>query len=250
MKVGIVTAHWPRNYGAVLQAHALTKTLNLLGYDCEIINFMTDFQGRHLLICPPLAGTKPKEIASWLWRTSNSMFRYRAWKKRKENFQDFARNYLPVSTKRYRNYAELIAEPPHYDAYICGSDQIWRSIEGSTTKFDPTYYLSFVEDRKKRIAYAPSFGADFIPSELENDYKERILGIPHLSIRELSGQEIIYKLTGIKPPVVLDPTLLLPAEYWHSILMKPALQSPYLLVYVVAGNLNKMGELIGVFRLV
>ena len=41
-----------------------------------------------------------------------------------------------------------------YDAFICGSDQIWSSY-----LMNPPYFLSFVPDNKPKIAYAPSFGA-------------------------------------------------------------------------------------------
>lgn len=38
MKIGIVTFVKCDNYGAELQAYALQKKLNLLGYDAEVIN--------------------------------------------------------------------------------------------------------------------------------------------------------------------------------------------------------------------
>ena len=39
MKIGILTFHWPENYGAVLQAYALQSYLTDLGHDVEIINY-------------------------------------------------------------------------------------------------------------------------------------------------------------------------------------------------------------------
>ncbi|MGL5033604.1 MAG: hypothetical protein ACRC6M_07360, partial [Microcystaceae cyanobacterium] len=40
MKIGIVTFHTAVNPGAFLQAFALTKVLEKLGYEAEIINFL------------------------------------------------------------------------------------------------------------------------------------------------------------------------------------------------------------------
>ena len=40
MKIGIITLHYNLNYGAVLQAFALQKKLNEMGYDAELINFV------------------------------------------------------------------------------------------------------------------------------------------------------------------------------------------------------------------
>lgn len=39
------------------------------------------------------------------------------------------------------------------DAFVCGSDQIW-----SPSGFDPKYFLSFVRNPSKMVAYAPSIG--------------------------------------------------------------------------------------------
>lgn len=39
-KIGIITIVKVNNYGAELQAYALQKKLNLLGYDAEIIDYL------------------------------------------------------------------------------------------------------------------------------------------------------------------------------------------------------------------
>ena len=38
-KIGIITFHRAKNYGAVLQAYALQHTLEQLGSDCEIVDY-------------------------------------------------------------------------------------------------------------------------------------------------------------------------------------------------------------------
>ena len=38
-KIGIITFHRAKNYGAVLQAYALQHTLKQLGSDCEIVDY-------------------------------------------------------------------------------------------------------------------------------------------------------------------------------------------------------------------
>lgn len=40
MKIGIITILKVNNYGAELQAYALQRVLNLLGYDAEIIDYL------------------------------------------------------------------------------------------------------------------------------------------------------------------------------------------------------------------
>lgn len=39
MKIGILTFHFAHNYGAMLQAYALSTKLRNMGYDAEIIDY-------------------------------------------------------------------------------------------------------------------------------------------------------------------------------------------------------------------
>jgi hypothetical protein len=39
MKIGILTMHYRRNYGGILQSYAMMKVLQGLGHDVEVINF-------------------------------------------------------------------------------------------------------------------------------------------------------------------------------------------------------------------
>ena len=51
MKIGILTFHYAHNYGAMLQAYALSTWLNNNGYDAVIIDyllFMTIIESLHL----------------------------------------------------------------------------------------------------------------------------------------------------------------------------------------------------------
>ena len=245
MKVGIITAHWAHNHGAMLQAYALTTVLEQLGHDCDIIDFVTPLQEKLLKIYrPDMEGGMRGHLRS-LRRYFHNICHYKIWKQRWINFENFKKEQLRLSIKRYRSNDELIKNSPECDAYICGSDQIWRSIKGSATQFNPAYYLCFAKNTNaRRISYAPSFGADYVPEELKSKYKERIRDIEYLSIREIQGREIIKKLTGRDATVVLDPTLLLPASEWQNVMKTPVIDSPYILVYLVNGNPKKMGELI------
>lgn len=38
-KVGVLTFHMAHNYGAMLQAYALTMEVKKLGYNCEVIDY-------------------------------------------------------------------------------------------------------------------------------------------------------------------------------------------------------------------
>lgn len=108
-----------------------------------------------------------------------------------------------------------------YDFFIVGSDQVWNpNFWGDKQRYENAYFLKFA-DKSKRIAYAASFGIKELPKEYEATFKDGLNGIPHISVREHAGADIVKKLTGRDVPVLVDPTLLLSDKDWCSIEMRP-----------------------------
>lgn len=97
-----------------------------------------------------------------------------------------------------------------YDYFIAGSDQIWN----------PTFHVT--SDRElltfappeKRIAYGASIGLDKFPDEYSQQYIDEWKKFKKISVREVQASEIIYDMTQILSPVVLDPTFLLTKNDW------------------------------------
>ena len=99
-----------------------------------------------------------------------------------------------------------------YDKFVCGSDQIW-----SPNLFDENYFLKFVDNPDKKIAYAPSFGVnEIVDDELKINIGDLVKDIGSLSIREDVGVNIIKDIANRDAKVVLDPTLLLEKEIWKA----------------------------------
>lgn len=101
-----------------------------------------------------------------------------------------------------------------YDAFIVGSDQVWREdYSPSITR----YFLDFLseDDKRPRIAYAASFGKskDYISPENMPRCRESLHRFDAVSVREYEGLDILKRdfdyHNGVK---VLDPTLLLSAD--------------------------------------
>lgn len=148
-KVGTITFHAAHNYGSVLQAYALKKVINDLGFENEIINFRTDRQKDQYT---PL--TKRKGL-KYMVKNSYFLLHYASRKRKYLKFEDFINRYLISSNQKvYSSMQELIENPPEYDCYISGSDQIWNTVPNDA---DMSYFLPFVKHTIK-IAYAPSFG--------------------------------------------------------------------------------------------
>lgn len=98
-----------------------------------------------------------------------------------------------------------------YDAWVCGSDQIWNPNYPTATR---NAFLQFT-DEERRISLSASIGLSDINS-MPKEYKEWMKGIKYLSVREDAAADIVKKLTGRDAEVFLDPTMLLSREYWEK----------------------------------
>ena len=213
MRVGIITFHFPLNYGAVLQAYALSECIKSLGHDAFLIDYKPDYHIKRYL---------------WNWAYCGLNFTNLIYPLLHKSFGEFSSKHLRLSSRSYKTLEELTASPPEADAYICGSDQIWNS---RITNLDPAYFLTFAPQGTRRIAYAGSFGISEIDKAVQLLYTRWLKDITHLSAREKQGAEIIRQLTGRNAPVVLDPTLLLTKNEWEALSQEPSTKDPYIFCY-------------------
>jgi hypothetical protein len=231
MKVGIVTFHCSINYGAILQAKALTIVIENMGCKCEIINYRLENDlNSHSKVFEKNIGLKSlvKNVIRGL--------HYRENKTRVQRFKCFYDNFLPVSNRIYKSFDELDKAQLAYDIYICGSDQIWRPIKNKY--IDKTFYLGFSSALEgRRISYAPSFGTNDLPGELLEEIRELLLDFNSISVREMSGVNILKRKLNIEAKQVIDPTLLVPSMTWLSYCNKDLFsQKKYILVYAMEKN--------------
>ena len=230
-KIGICTLFTGYNYGSALQAFALKEFVKQLGYDCDIIKLSgslvkgRDFRVKKAVITlfRILLHSKNKKNVLKSFMQNNKSFLN---EKIVKEFDSFYNHYInPV----YYDYKALkkIAITDYYSSFICGSDQIWNS---TAFYIDPFYFLQFAP-QNKRIAYAPSFGRDFIPNYNKNKLKKFISSFESISIREESGCKIINDLLGIDVPVCIDPTFLIDKKIWIEKLGLSMNKEKYILAY-------------------
>lgn len=227
MKTGLLTFHHAHHYGAQLQAYALMKKIEGAGTDCEIINyvrpdtteadrlFKTGFSARALL------------------SNVNTIVNYSQLKKRKARFDSFINNDMKLSKKFYHSYEELLKDRPEYDAYVCGSDQIWNPFIFKEKTYDPAFFADFAKGGR-HIAYAPSFGITEIPEDKREDLRRYLERFDCLSVREKQGEKIIRDVAGRDSVTVLDPTLLLTGDEWGGLSAEPTFKEPYILCYFIS----------------
>lgn len=224
-KIGIITFHSAHNYGAMLQVYALQNKIE----NSIVINYRNkDIDKNYNLI----KIYKGKNIFKFIKSIFSNIYSYPRDKKRFNSFESFLKKHLRLS-KKYRSENELKENPPEYDIYITGSDQVWNY--EITNGLRDAYTLNFGSQKVKRISYAASIGNSDIRNDLKEEYKNKISKLDYISVREENAKKILEEI-GIKKNinVVLDPTLLLTKEEWNKKLLNiPVEKEKYILAYVV-----------------
>lgn len=209
MRIGIITQPLRYNYGGILQNYALQTILRRMGHEPVTIELPNREErslfarGRYFIktVLNAFSDSKGRLLCIMKW--SESMV--------------LSQNLAPF-IKKYINVKKYMREPyeNEYDAYIVGSDQVWRPMYSNLDHA----YLMFARNwgRKKRLAYAASFGVDDweYSNEQTQVYKELVKMFDAVSVREESGVRLCWDFLGIRAIHVLDPTLLLLQEDYIS----------------------------------
>lgn len=221
-KIGIITFHRAKNYGAVLQAYALQHTLEQLGSDCEIVDYKCENIDNGY---KPFQFNKADPIKSIL----KSIVMYRKRAQRIERFSSFYNNYLKISDKTYSDL-DISECRKLYNAFISGSDQVWGPGKDGVSP-DTAYFLSFADNNQK-YSYAASFGVSDISDVKAKELRPLLENFRSFSVREKSALNIIKKITGKNGLCHIDPTLLLKGGEWQKISVNKT-DKPYILVFNV-----------------
>lgn len=204
MKIGILTFHKVNNLGAILQAFALNKyiEMHINNCNCEVIDFTpnnANVSNDGLLI-------KMLKLIKHLifWR------QYKNDRKRNERFEAFRNNRMTISPVTYHGDEEIKKCSGVYDVLISGSDQILNiTLTGESTSF----YLDF-DDKAKKVSYASSFGRMDITDKEKELIRKELIKFRFLSFREKSGAQIVQNLIGVEGKEVLDPVFLMERKCW------------------------------------
>lgn len=205
-KVGMITIY-QRNYGAFLQAYALQQLLKQCGYEPEIIRY--DYFRDHCLMGISLSYIK-KPIY-FTKRLFAELFRYHNHKKRIQVFKNSISKYLVESKEYYSSYNKLEKNPPCYDIYLTGSDQVFNlNLSPQARK---ARLLEFVKNGV-RASYAASTGSNTIQSDYLQEFLVNIRQFNVVSVRESGFRDLLENEYHIEAINHLDPTLVLCEQNW------------------------------------
>ncbi|UAB84832.1 polysaccharide pyruvyl transferase family protein [Zunongwangia sp. SCSIO 43204] len=222
MKIGILTFHHALNNGAVLQAYALQNFLFSQGYEVEIINYRRPI--KHSL--KNFIAKKP--LTAWY----KTLDRFNAWSYEVQK-KDFG-NLLIRGEREYNSLQDLQDNPPEYEVYIAGSDQIWNV--GSSDKLNHVYYLEFGKDDVKRLSYAASMGNCNVPRHLNEPILKLLKKFDAISLREVKAVNYIQSLFKESKRIfhTPDPTFLLKEEHYKLLISARSHKRPYVTTYSLA----------------
>lgn len=231
-KIVILTWLHNGNYGSILQGFALQRYLRNEYYDVQNIDLRPSmieklkncFKQRN-----PFFLLINEKISAYIANKSCSDIE--SLRRRENKFNAFLINKFNL-TRTYHQFSELSEVNNAYDAYVCGSDQIW-----SPMLLSPSYYFNFLSDDAKKISYACSFGMSKIPISKRTRIKKMLMRYDAISVREDIGLNIVESLTHKNAVITVDPTMLLSATDWDAILCdRPLYNKPYMFCYFLSYN--------------
>jgi len=234
-----------RNYGGMLQAYALCKTLTMLGIQSEQICYAPYISVRGWL-------QRVKRFCYYLMHPDELLERIKIFNKNRDKqkqqkllagkyeyilpkiqiresiFDKFADECVPHSQQVYSgNIVDCIDK---YNAFVVGSDQVWTWIY-------PAYVLDFVPDDKIKISYAASCAKTELNEYEKNLFRRHLPRFNAISVREENTVRLLQQYAGGKRiEWVLDPTLLLDKEDWDEICHDRLVKDKYVFCYFLGSD--------------
>ena len=199
-RVGILTFHFARNYGAVLQCYALQQTLWALGFEAGVI----DYRPRSIA-----KGYKMVDIKRFWGRTPSKFLR----KTRRELQVLGSRRARFGAMEDFVQKRLCLVSAEDCDTVIVGSDQVWNPAL-TDGKMDRWYWGQALKG-KHLISYAVSMenGLQLLKDEQLREALERFGAV---SLREGTALERARSLRQ-DACQCCDPVLLPDVRLWKSL---------------------------------
>lgn len=230
-----------RNYGGALQAYALHKKFETLGYASELIKFEAKKESvKSEEINPSVIGRIRTYSTDVIFKKTikrvlrlpisiSDRLRQKSYEKSKalrfEAFDNFRETYIPQTKTTYikDNINQVLSK---YDFFVCGSDQVWNPVW-----YNEFHRMEFVPDSIPKFSYAASISADSLTNEQRKVFRKFLSDYIGISVREKQAVELLQDLSPVTPVHSLDPTLLLDKAEWDTIVSDRQVKEPYMFCY-------------------
>ena len=102
----------------------------------------------------------------------------------REKFKAFYARFFHLSPLEYKSIDEIVKNPPIYDLYVTGSDQVWNY---TALNNDPVMYCSFAPKGSRIISFGASFTNKSLPQQYHKEIQRRLerydkIGVIHYII--------------------------------------------------------------------
>lgn len=234
-RIIVITIYDPYpNMGNRLQNYAVQTVLEEKGFEVKSIAFR-----------------KPSmNLKLWVKWGIHAITRYKL-THNKEFWKFKPKQYLAFElfNNKYINTCRIhsINDIPMADYFVLGSDQLWNPLWWSDENIEvaKNIYLATFAKPEQIICFSPSFGCTYIPDEWKEWFSKYLKRIPRFTVREDTGKQIIYEMTGKNALVSIDPTLMLSRDEWNKIAKKPkniSIKQKYILTYFLGGRSDKINS--------
>lgn len=242
-KIGIITHYYEsRNFGGILQAYALHKTIERLNIECVQISYNVQISSQSLWYRLFRLALNPQWILPAIRRRlmkeapiptpiptekiQNEI------NKREAAFRAFQERIPHTEQVYYEGAMEHCGE--EFDTLVTGSDQVWNF-----AFFRPACFLHFAGPGQKKISYAASVSMDSFTRVQAAVVKHYLRDFAAVSVRESQTVDLLRPLSPVEPVWTLDPTLLLTADQWDEICADRMIEEHYLFCYFLGMDQQK-----------
>lgn len=189
MKIGIITHHYVKNYGAYLQAYALIGRIRQLEADAEV-SIVDKVVKKHY----------------WLnvyrrFRLPKNKYEVKTYKDKIKQFRTLTKyeHTLPMSPKFHKKMLNR-----DYDKIIVGSDEVWNFKDYS---YDPLKF-AYKQNGIKIYTYAASAGEVLPDTSIPQEVRQGIKNFRKIGVRDRNTKELAERILKKDVSLVLDPTLI------------------------------------------
>lgn len=201
--IGYVGWWYGQNYGSALTNYALNRVLTAMGKSVLMLEF------------PTLTGDVPKRKSDNKTRRFANHFYEQSMNCRIEDYGRF-------------NY--------HCETFLLGSDQLWNWWSNRDVG-SYHFFLDFVDDNHKKIAYSTSFGHDsaYYPEEMRVKIGYLLRRFDAISVRESGGVMVCKRDYDLDVVQTVDPVFLCSVEAYEEAIALSTVnpKEQYVLAYIL-----------------
>lgn len=217
-KFGLLTFHDTTNFGSWLQTYGLYSAIEELGYQCNVIDYKCNEIAKREIPQKLNFTLNPKAILKDILFTSTLRKKYNSLCK-------LSSEKMILSRPLYRDSISQICE--EYDKIVVGSDIVWGL---DITNGDLSYFLDFVPDKKKKLAFSSSIGTPWTKEE-SMLVADLIRDFDAIAMREEDAAKQVEFIINNKVETVCDPTMLVDESIWKEMAAPAIKDEKYCLVY-------------------